>query len=177
MSDPLQDNTRFKNLGIDASFIKNNANSQNDQLNKHYHGGSRQTSPTPVQTSAPRQSSQVSQTQPTNSRGDESMDMRQIEALMDKKITELASKMQQYADQTDKQIEKLQNALSELQRAVKSGSAQVSEQSEQAPTAPQQSAPTSRPAPPAQSKHQYNPADVAIGKIFDFSNNRTGKLK
>ncbi len=176
---PLESHN-FKNIGIDVDFIKENASEYNDKINTLYHGGRRDTETTSINEVIKRSDSQTQTiasgqiVQPKQS-GEPKMELRkeEISQLVDKKVYDLAVKMQQYADQTDETIAQLKRKVQQLEQQLSARGQQTlaPQSTPQHSQSPVQSQPEQT---KAQAESQLQ-ADVSIEKMFNFSNNSSGK--
>lgn len=178
-------NGKFKNLGIDRNLIQKEAHTYNQKVEKHYHGGRREDD-TIVNKNVARQPpipAAKSEDWEEDTRIGEQQTMeinypqlkREMGAMMDEKVLELAMKMQQYADETDARLEKIESLIHQLReqkgadRPVQDKLVEKTEQ--QAPPQQQTQAPTG--------KGNGNNLDpkLSIENVFDFSGSRDGKIK
>jgi ribosome-associated translation inhibitor RaiA len=185
--------SKFKNLAIDTNFIKQNANEYNDKISKFYTGGkkesttihsviSRSESVTVTDASGQRVEPKLSSQSTTyNPQAQMDVSKQELEKFVDKKIYDLAVKMQQYADQTDATIAQLQKKIADLEKKIATSvSPQQTMTQHIQPT--QSHGSTSSHASSSQPSAQPNArtgsmtsSDVAIEKMFNFSNNASGR--
>ena len=185
-------NDKFKNIGIDTSFVEQNATEYNDKIAGLYNGGKKestegtslsevlnrtskvQTVNTPVgQQVEPikqkEESNMESQSQNSQPR---TIDITQLEKMMDEKVMGLATKMQQYANETDATIKELKQQIFKLEQKVANFHSKPAENSSEEP---QQTLASSGVQAPAAEKKSTIEEDVAIDKMFNFSHNKTGQ--
>ena len=154
----------FKNIGIDVRFIQENADEHNNKISQFYHGGVKPE--TPVE-KVERQHEPI-QDQPKKENGEtvtQELSKTEIEQMIQQQVHALAVKMQQYADETDEKIRKLE---SQLQEHNQTQPTQKVEQ--QTLEKPQQTK-------SEEEKNGFAEEDVSIEKMFDFSGNPSGKRK
>jgi hypothetical protein len=189
-NEPLN-SSKFRNLAIDTSFIKQNANEYNDKISKFYTGGKKET--TTISSVISRSDSitvtdaagqRVEPRLPQTSGNSQTMDIskQELNQIIDKKIYDLASKMQQYADQTDATISQLQKKVAELERKLAQASGpqqtitqhmpQASSHNHHAHSAPASQASHSHSAEGNARTGSLTSNDVSIEKMFNFSNGR-----
>ncbi|MFT4312422.1 MAG: hypothetical protein ACMXYF_04295 [Candidatus Woesearchaeota archaeon] len=173
---------QFKNIGIDTDFIKTHADEHNKKVNAVYYNYSSHKKeqffkePESV-VQEPKKEEQRPKPVVQES---EIVNLEQLklelQAYADQKILELAQKMQAFADQTDAKLDQLAQQI---------GSHSQNPQPQQQKAEPVQETlqqPTSS-KPPSSEQHNphtkdtFKPEDVEIGKMFNFSNNPSGKIQ
>jgi hypothetical protein len=181
-------NDKFKNIGIDTSFIEKNATEYNDKIAPLYNGGKKEatdindiinrssnvrTVNTPVgqrvEPVVQKQEEQQMESQSQNSQP-KTIDLQQLEQMMDNKVLGLATKMQQYANETDDTIKNLKQQVFALEQKVAKFQQPPAQNAQ-----PQQTLASSGvQTPAAEEKKSTLEEDVAIDKMFNFSNNASG---
>jgi len=165
---------KFKNIGIDVDFIQTNADEQNNKIQQFYTGGNpeqtiqaepvQQTAQKPVR-EQPEQS--VVKEEGNEQKMDSQIDMSAIQALVDEKVHELALKMQQYADETDKKIAALESEFAQFKLNAPKSEAKQQTISQT----------TNSDEKPDTNEGGFNRSDVSIDKMFNFSGNASGNIK
>lgn len=156
---------KFKNIGIDVSFIQENADEHNNKISKFYHGGTKPEEK--IQSTSVKQSKDTEEKTISGEQNVTEISTEQINQMVHEQVNELATKMQQYANETDAKIEALQAEIAKLQSTTQNDE----------PVQKQETLvkPEEKKAEP--SRDGYGENDVSIEKMFDFSGNSTGKRK
>ncbi len=156
---------QFKNIGIDVDFIEENAQEHNDKISKFYHGGAKPTEQVEPQSTGVQQTSTIQKSEIGEEKVND-ISKEEIQQMIQEQVHALASKMQQYADETDARLKALEEKLSSTSQHTPSEPVQKQETLQK----PQESA-----KPAEESKSGFSEEDVSIEKMFNFSGNNTGK--
>ena len=177
-------NDKFKNIGLDTSFIQENATEYNDKISHLYNGGKKEN--TDISEVINRSASVKVVDTPVGQRVEPivnynqeqkmeapaqnqtpAVNTAQVEAMMDQKVMGLAVKMQQYADETDNTIKALKQQIFALEEKVTKLHSQPTPAAE-----PQQKLAE----PAVEEKKSTLEEDVSIDKMFNFSHNPSGNM-
>jgi hypothetical protein len=176
--------SKLKNLAIDTNFIRQNASEYNDKISKFYTGGKKET--TTIHSVISRSDSvtvtdasgqRVEPKLPMQNQNQMDISKQELEQFVDKKIYDLAVKMQQYADQTDATIEQLQRKIAELERKLTSSVSPQQTMTQHIKQTPSQDhVAHSSPSQASNARTgSMTSSDVSIEKMFNFSHNSSGR--
>lgn len=170
---------QFKHIGIDANFIRKNADKQNQKVNQFYTGGQRDQEPqeAPQPAAEPKTAQdfiETSDQEPVNQASQPSFDQNALkqEILQEARalVEGLAAQMQQYANKNDAAVRQLQE---ELAKVSKPTAVEQPVQSEQKTLEPKEKPKMVD----RKTGKEFSEDDVSISKMFNFSHIPDGKRK
>ncbi|HLP80182.1 MAG TPA: hypothetical protein VK158_06085 [Acidobacteriota bacterium] len=190
----LQDSALFKNIGVDVSFVEQNASLTNDKMNDMFWNQNRTSRQATVSSGIGVQVQHVQPqyTQPVHHVAQQTLApaaapgtpaqvaidhaviaqlKAELQQYADSQIRQLAFKMQEFADQTDKKLASVEKLVKELEQRSLSAPTQ-SRPSSGGQEKKFTTEPTEDDNPAAakvKAQNAISSADVAISKMFNFS--------